>query len=219
MNSPFYTERYHRFSTTFKRLFLTMKNWSFCVNDFIPPHIRKQQRSFQQYLYQTILISGTVLAFKCRDYIRPYGLGCVKPSYTDYYHNLCKFLPCQWASKDADCFPCCGVRTPSKRDVLNMTLNCIWWWGSSSVDPISGEYVFIGITLKSIWIRNDSTCQGPIYESSWLVLWYINPCGLFNTKSCLYIYIYIYIYMIFIYESYVYIYIYIYTICKWKVCR
>ena len=28
----------------------------------------------------------------------------------------------------------------------------------------------------------------------WLVdfLWHINPCGLFNAKSCLYIYIYIY---------------------------
>ena len=35
------------------------------------------------------------------------------------------------------------------------------------------------------------------FLGGWMVgvLWYINSCGLFNAKSCLYIYIYIYIYI------------------------
>ena len=34
----------------------------------------------------------------------------------------------------ADYIPCRVItHTPKKRGVLNMTLNCIWWWGSCSV--------------------------------------------------------------------------------------
>ena len=36
-----------------------------------------------------------------------------------------------------------GFDPTSKRGVLNMTLNCIWWWGSSSKDLGSVEYLFI----------------------------------------------------------------------------
>ena len=36
--------------------------------------------------------------------------------------------------------------------VLSMTLNCIWWQGSSSGDMESMKYSFIAITLRSILI-------------------------------------------------------------------
>ena len=37
--------------------------------------------------------------------------------------------------------------------------------------------------------------QREIVVGCLIFLWHINPCGLFNDKSCLYIYIYIYIYI------------------------
>ena len=59
-------------------------------------------------------------------------------------------------------------KTPSsqKRRVLGMTLNCIWWWGSSSEALRNMKYPFIGITSRSTLIRSGSTCYGSIYESN-----------------------------------------------------
>ena len=44
--------------------------------------------------------------------------------------------------------PTKGVRphSPKRRGIPNMTLNCIWWWGSSSQDLGSVEHSFIAIT-------------------------------------------------------------------------
>ena len=36
-----------------------------------------------------------------------------------------------------------------KRDVQNMILNCIWWWGSSSGDLGNVEYTFIANATRS----------------------------------------------------------------------
>ena len=43
-----------------------------------------------------------------------------------------------------------------------MTLNCIWWWGSSSGALENVEYFFIAITLGSSLKRSGSICKGQI---------------------------------------------------------
>ena len=48
-----------------------------------------------------------------------------------------------------------GVRTPM--NVLDMTLNCIWWWRSSSGALGKKEYPFITIALRSNLILGGST--------------------------------------------------------------
>ena len=58
-----------------------------------------------------------------------------------------------------------GIRGPGKSGVLDMTLNCIWWWGSRSGDVWSTEYPFIDITQTSTMTLSDSACPGPIYDS------------------------------------------------------
>ena len=47
-------------------------------------------------------------------------------------------------------YSCSGVRLPpeKKGSVLSMTLNCIWWFGSSSGALGSVEYIFISITPR-----------------------------------------------------------------------
>ena len=47
-----------------------------------------------------------------------------------------------------------------------MTLNCIWWWGSSSWDLESVEYPIIAIIPMSTQSQSGSTCSGAIYESN-----------------------------------------------------
>ena len=37
------------------------------------------------------------------------------------------------------------------KGVLSMKLNCIWWWGSSSGDLVSVEYLFIAISSVMFW--------------------------------------------------------------------
>ena len=93
------------------------------------------------------------------------------------------------------CVLCRGVISPphtlKKRDVLGMTLNCIWWWGSRSWDLQSVEFLFIAIT--------------PQIKSCYEMI------GLEKEEMCLYVcvcvYIYIYIYIIILY------YICTYTLC------
>ena len=41
-----------------------------------------------------------------------------------------------------------------KKSVLDMTLNCIWWWGSSSGNFRNEEYPFIAITPRSTRTRS-----------------------------------------------------------------
>ena len=55
---------------------------------------------------------------------------------------------------------------PSKTGDLGMTLNCIWWWGSSSVVLLSVEHLFIGIIPRFTLTRSGSICLDPVYESN-----------------------------------------------------
>ena len=45
-----------------------------------------------------------------------------------------------------------------KRSIMGMTLNCIWWWDSSSVYLGNGEYSFIAIIPRSTQTQSSSTC-------------------------------------------------------------
>ena len=59
-----------------------------------------------------------------------------------------------------------------------MTVNGVWWWGSSSVDLGSVEYPFTAITPKSILTQNDrayklsSLCQIDMFEIIYIRLEY-----------------------------------------------
>ena len=67
-----------------------------------------------------------------------------------YYHHdiahvfkiLFMILPCQWGLEYTNSILCRGVG-PSKRFVLGMKLNCIWWWDFCSGDLASMEHPFI----------------------------------------------------------------------------
>ena len=59
------------------------------------------------------------------------------------------------------------VRPPSdKRNVLNMTPKCIWWWGSSYGAQRKVKYPFIVITPRSTLSQIGSNCWGSIYGSN-----------------------------------------------------
>ena len=49
-------------------------------------------------------------------------------------------------------------------DYPGMTLNCIWWTGSSSSTLVCVEYSFIVINPRSTLIQNGSSCYGHVYE-------------------------------------------------------
>ena len=49
---------------------------------------------------------------------------------------------------------------PSERDILDITLNCIWWWISSSGYIFSEKYLFIVFTPRSNLIWNECPLQG-----------------------------------------------------------
>ena len=60
--------------------------------------------------------------------------------------------------ENINCYPYRGVRPPStkrkkEKDVLIMTLNCIWWWGSSS-----GHLGSVPLLLGPLWPWIGSTC-------------------------------------------------------------
>ena len=71
----------------------------------------------------------------------------------------------------------------SYTSVLDLTLNCIWWWGSSSGELRRVEYSFIVITLMSTLTRSGRTSLHPLYGSKrsiWKMirLWYtIQQCA------------------------------------------
>ena len=67
----------------------------------------------------------------------------------------CANSSCRWAS----------LSTPSQtkkkilnRGFLSMTLNCIWWWGSSYGGLGNVRHYFNAITPRSTPTQNDSTC-------------------------------------------------------------
>ena len=51
-------------------------------------------------------------------------------------------------------------KTPplKKRSALSVTLNYIWWWGSSSRDLESTEYLFIAIISRFTLMQSGSIC-------------------------------------------------------------
>ena len=53
-----------------------------------------------------------------------------------------------------------------KKLVLSMTLNCIWWWGSSSVALGSVEYLYIVMTSRSTQTNNSGACLSFICRSN-----------------------------------------------------
>ena len=50
------------------------------------------------------------------------------------------------------------INLPLSRDIMAMTLKSIWWWGSSSGDLRSVEYLFIDIIPRSTLTQSGSTC-------------------------------------------------------------
>ena len=55
----------------------------------------------------------------------------------------------------ADCITCRG-ETPQNqiRGTLDMTLNCIWWWGYRSGDLEGIDYSFIAVTFRfHLWAK------------------------------------------------------------------
>ena len=95
-------------------------------------------------------------------------------------------------------------------------LNCIWsgvekilrknqnyLQSNWSITSDSICWIIEGVHAKNlettlIWLFVDfSSPFNSIHRGKMVdwVLWHINPCRLFNAKSCLYIYIYIYIYI------------------------
>ena len=55
---------------------------------------------------------------------------------------------------------------PKKKKFTGMTLNCIWWWDSSSEDLVSMEFAFITIIPRSTLTQSGSISLGPIYGSN-----------------------------------------------------
>ena len=88
-----------------------------------------------------------------------------------FYHSF--FYSSKARSNKLTVSPATFLPTHKKRCVLGMTLNWIWWWGSSSED------------LGNVWFG--LVWSGLVWFG--LVLWHINHCRLFNAKSSLYIYI------------------------------
>ena len=60
-----------------------------------------------------------------------------------------------------------------------MTLNYIWYWGSSSGDLVDVEYPFIAITPRSTLIQNASTIKG----SSRSIQYHSYSIGPYTKKS------------------------------------
>ena len=65
----------------------------------------------------------------------------------------------------ADFIPGRNIK-PSQKSVLDMTVNGIWWWGSSSEDLESVEYHFVVIIPSSTLTGNGGTYSGPIDGSN-----------------------------------------------------
>ena len=59
-----------------------------------------------------------------------------------------------------------GKTAPCPNECPVMTLNRIWWWGSSLEALGNVEYPFITITPRSTLTQSGSTCKGLIYGSN-----------------------------------------------------
>ena len=101
-----------------------------------------------------------------------YLRNCEKNTHAHIFVSVHKilFTSAWWQDlKYTNCIPWKGVPS-TKKGVLGMTLNCIWWWGSSSEDVRKIEYSFAAITSRSTVDLRSCTCQDPIYGSNRSVL-------------------------------------------------
>ena len=80
-----------------------------------------------------------------------------------FLDSLCLPLssPSWWGFKYNDCTPYKGIRPSPKMCVLGMTLNCIWWWGSTTGDLGSVEYVSLPLLPGPLWLRVVVTVRVP----------------------------------------------------------
>ena len=65
---------------------------------------------------------------------------------------------------------CRRVRLSPKTSILNNTLYCIWWWGSSPRALGNMYYAFIDITPSSTLTQSGSTWEGSICGASHLTV-------------------------------------------------
>ena len=66
----------------------------------------------------------------------------------------------------ADGTPYREVRRPNKSLILDMTLDCIWWWDSCSWALENVKYTFIAVNPRSTRTWSGNTCEDPIYGSN-----------------------------------------------------
>ena len=111
------------------------------------------------------------------------------------------YPPCWGSIKYANCITIKNGKVYiTKIGVLGMTLNCIWWWGSSFLVQLIVEYTLTlllgpGKSNVVVPVRVPSKCQIHLFKNysyfkgilnivNWiwlncLVLWHINPWCLF----------------------------------------
>ena len=79
---------------------------------------------------------------------------------------MCNHLLDRLTKSENDPVDCRRVRPPPSKSILDIILDCLWWWGSSFGDLESVEYFFIAITPRSTFTWFGSTCWSPIYRSN-----------------------------------------------------
>ena len=75
----------------------------------------------------------------------------LKQSLSNVSPNMCcsrSILSCFQDLEYADCILCRKISLLFQMGVLDMTLNCVWWWGSSFKYLESVDYPFIVITPR-----------------------------------------------------------------------
>ena len=95
------------------------------------------------------------------DYFWPFPyvhVGCLM--WWSFVKTLWLKLSCWQGLEYTDCICCRGLRLPppTKKSVLNMTLNWIWWWGCSSGNLGRVGYPFCAITPRLTLIWCGSIC-------------------------------------------------------------
>ena len=69
--------------------------------------------------------------------------------------------PVCWSFKIGQLFHCREIKSPNTTSVLDVTLNCIWWWGSSHGTLGNVVNPFIAIMPRSTQTQSGSTCLVP----------------------------------------------------------
>ena len=100
----------------------------------------EQQCIFDMHTCVCVCVCMYIYIYK---YTFPFPLCWLGLEYTDYIlYRWIRHPPLQ----------------PKKRGDLNMTLNCIWWCGSISVDLEHVEYLFTAITPRFTLTWSGYTC-------------------------------------------------------------